>query len=155
MNIYFLDETNMGRYQAGLDFTSYDSGTSLNTLHSKMFFSVDESDGGTYYLVVESANHENLTFTYSLKYGKDLSTNPWDFFGYALSGTCCIVSALLFILWIFVLVWVYKDAKRRGKSGALWVIVVLLLGILGLLIWILVRPPLPGRNQTPPPPPPP
>jgi hypothetical protein len=39
-----------------------------------------------------------------------------------------------------VAIWVYKDAEKRGKSGALWLIIVLLFGILGLIIWLIVRP---------------
>lgn len=151
MNIYFLDEVNLQRYQQGQPFQYSDSGSSLNTQSFKAFMTINQSAGGTYYLVVESANYQNVTFTYTLKYGKDLSTNPFDFFGYTLSATCCIIGGLFFLIWIFVLVWVYKDAKRRGKSGIAWVLVVLILGILGLIIWLLVRPPLRQPPQYPPP----
>ena len=34
----------------------------------------------------------------------------------------------------------YKDAEKRGKSGVLWLIVVWVLGIIGLIIWLVVRP---------------
>ena len=140
MNIYFLDQINMQRYVNGQNFQYSDSGSALNTMHFKAFLTINQSAGGTYYLVVESANYKNVTFTYTLKYGKDLDTSLVDFFGTALSATCLIVGGLLFIIWIFVLVWVYKDAKRRGKSGLLWFLVVLFLNILGLIIWLIVRP---------------
>lgn len=152
INAYFMDDANFERYSQGMTFSIYEEGSLLNTSTGKVFFSISNGSGGTYYLVVESAYGENVTFTYSLKYGKDVSTNPWDFFGYALTGTCCIVFALVFLLWIFVLVWVYRDAKRRGKSGVLWVLVVLFLGLLGLIIWVLIRPPLSGDNPLPLPP---
>ena len=35
--------------------------------------------------------------------------------------------------------WVYKDAKARGENAVLWLIVVLLTGIIGLIIYVLVR----------------
>ena len=44
-----------------------------------------------------------------------------------------------FILWILVSVWVYKDAQKRDKSGVLWMIIVILLGVIGFIIWLLVR----------------
>src|SRR5450755_2015168 len=48
---------------------------------------------------------------------------------------------------LFILGYVYRDAKRRGMHPALWTIVVLILspgyGILGLIIYLLVREPLP------------
>ena len=59
-----------------------------------------------------------------------------------LSGVFCIIPLVFFILWIFVLVWVYKDAEKRGKSGALWLIICLVGGIIGLVIWFVVRPPI-------------
>lgn len=50
---------------------------------------------------------------------------------------------------IFIAVWIYKDAEKRGKSGALWVVILLLgtllLSIIGtvivIVIWLMVRPP--------------
>ena len=44
-----------------------------------------------------------------------------------------------FVLWIIVAVWVYKDARKRDKSGVLWFIIVILLGVIGFIIWLLVR----------------
>ncbi len=38
----------------------------------------------------------------------------------------------------------YRDAEKRGKSGALWLIIGLLFGIIGLIIWLIVRPPEPS-----------
>jgi hypothetical protein len=36
--------------------------------------------------------------------------------------------------------WVYRDERRRGVSGVLWVVVVVLLGPLGVILYILMRP---------------
>lgn len=45
-----------------------------------------------------------------------------------------------FVVAILLCVWVYKDAKARGEEGALWLIIVLIAGIIGLIIWLIVRP---------------
>ncbi len=57
-----------------------------------------------------------------------------------LAGLTCIIPAIFFIIAIALAVWVYKDAEKRGKSGALWLIIVLITGIIGLIIWLIVRP---------------
>ena len=58
-------------------------------------------------------------------------------------GTACIMWVVLWlVIWILIAIWVYKDAERRGKSGVLWLIVVILLGLIGIIIWLLVRPPI-------------
>lgn len=60
----------------------------------------------------------------------------------AITGCAIVISCMLFILG-----YVYRDAKRRGMNPALWTIVVLILspgyGILGLIIYLLIREPLP------------
>ncbi|MBS7251343.1 MAG: hypothetical protein KIH08_12275 [Candidatus Freyarchaeota archaeon] len=59
------------------------------------------------------------------------------------------LEAALMIYWIVVIVWciiaivlaiwVYRDAESRGENGALWLIIVLLLGLIGLIIYLIVR----------------
>ncbi|KYK26652.1 hypothetical protein AYK20_03315 [Thermoplasmatales archaeon SG8-52-1] len=44
-----------------------------------------------------------------------------------------------FVLWLLVAIWVYKDAEKREKSGVMWIIIVILLGVIGFIIWLLVR----------------
>ena len=61
---------------------------------------------------------------------------PW-----AASGICCIAWIIPIIIWIAIGVWLYKDAESRGKNGALWLIIGLIAGIIGLIIWLVVRPP--------------
>jgi hypothetical protein len=58
-----------------------------------------------------------------------------------------------FIVWLLVAIWVYKDAESRGASGVLWLIVVILLGLIGLIIYLVVRPsqPLPPPGYALPP----
>lgn len=47
---------------------------------------------------------------------------------------------VLFIVGIYILVWVVKDANKRGTSGTLWGIIVLFSGIIGLILYFIVRP---------------
>jgi len=67
-----------------------------------------------------------------------------------LSGAMCILPIIMFVIWIILAVWVYKDAEKRGKSGALWLIIVIITGIIGLIVWFVIRPPIggePGQQQ--------
>ena len=81
----------------------------------------------------------------------------------------CVGGFLCPVIWlvisILIMIWVYRDAEARGSSGILWLIIVFFLGIIGLIIWLVVRPPLqpqgpppgaypPPPGQYPPPPPP-
>jgi len=45
----------------------------------------------------------------------------------------------LLILWIVVIIWVYRDAERRGMNGLLWGLLVLIGNLIGLLIYLIVR----------------
>jgi len=56
------------------------------------------------------------------------------------AGAFCLVWVVMFIIWIGIGIWMYKDAEKRGKNGALWLIIGLVLGIIGLIIWLIVRP---------------
>ena len=47
--------------------------------------------------------------------------------------------AVWIIIAILIAVWVYRDAEKRGESGALWLIIVLITGIIGLIIWLIIR----------------
>jgi len=69
---------------------------------------------------------------------------------FGILGVACFAWILIwFIIFIAIGIWVYKDAEKRGKSGALWLIIVILLGIIGIIIWLLVRPPIGGYQQQP------
>jgi hypothetical protein len=51
-----------------------------------------------------------------------------------------VISVLTTIAWVFVLIWVAKDARSRGMdNGAMWVILVLFTGVIGLIIYIVSR----------------
>lgn len=65
---------------------------------------------------------------------------PWEGLEGICCGAYCILYIVILIVWIFVIVWVYKDAEKRGKSGILWAIIVFFTSIIGLIIWFVVRP---------------
>ncbi len=139
VNVYLLDDLNYKKYESGLNFEYIEGGSSTNTQYASVQYYVNSSVGGTYHLVVESANSKPVKFTYQLEYGKDVELSIWEFLR-GMGGMMCIITAIVLLLWLMVLIWVYKDAKRRGKSGVLWFFIVLIFNILGLIIWLIVRP---------------
>ncbi|MCI0513187.1 zinc ribbon domain-containing protein [candidate division KSB1 bacterium] len=50
-----------------------------------------------------------------------------------------ILPILLLALWVLVMVWVYRDAERRGMSGILWALLVMVGCVIGFLIYLIVR----------------
>ena len=75
----------------------------------------------------------------------DLSNQPW-LASMALAGA---ITGGIFVLscFLFVLGYVYRDAKRRGMNPALWTLLVLLMAgpytFIGLIVYLLIRDPLP------------
>ena len=61
-----------------------------------------------------------------------------------LGTMCCFIVLIPVIIGILLGIWVYKDAEKRGKSGIMWLLIVWVLGIIGLIIWLVVRPPIGG-----------
>jgi methionine-rich copper-binding protein CopC len=51
-----------------------------------------------------------------------------------------IIFIISFVVWIYILIWVFRDANKRGKSGTFWGLLTFFLGILGLIIYLLARP---------------
>ena len=66
---------------------------------------------------------------------RSISTWPGGFHLTSLS----LLSIAFLILWIVVIVWVYRDAERRGMNGVLWALLVLIGNIIGLLIYLIIR----------------
>jgi len=64
-----------------------------------------------------------------------------------LGATCFIWIVIWFVIAILIAIWVYKDAEKRGSSGALWLIIIIITGIIGIIIWLLVRPSLGGAKK--------
>lgn len=85
-----------------------------------------------------TASAQDNNYTYNDTY--ENWTMPWEDYSGVCCGAYCLLYIVILIVWIFVIVWVYKDAEKRGKSGILWAIIVFFLGIIGLIIWLVVRP---------------
>ncbi|MBA7713895.1 hypothetical protein ES703_122905 [subsurface metagenome] len=50
-----------------------------------------------------------------------------------------ILMVVFFIISILIAVWVYKDAKKRDMNAAVWLLIVLLTGCCGCIIYLIVR----------------
>jgi len=50
-----------------------------------------------------------------------------------------ILSLVYLVVWVWMLIWVYRDAKSRGKEPVLWVLVVAVLGLVGFIIYYVLR----------------
>ena len=61
---------------------------------------------------------------------------PFGFFGNSWPGLLALV---MFIVWVMVIVWVYRDAERRGMNGVLWALLVFIGNLVGLLIYLIIR----------------
>lgn len=64
---------------------------------------------------------------------------PEVFFGFGILALMISFAVIWFVVAILIAVWVYRDAEKRGENGALWLIIVLIAGIIGLIIWLIVR----------------
>jgi len=69
-------------------------------------------------------------------------------------GVFCMIPVIWFIIAILLCIWVYRDAESRGMNGVLWLIIMLIAGIIGLIIYLIVRKDKTSSQGTPPPPPP-
>ncbi len=54
------------------------------------------------------------------------------------------------ILPIILCVWVYRDAEKRGMDNTIWLLIVLLTGCIGCIIYLIVRKPIGGEPKAPP-----
>jgi len=64
----------------------------------------------------------------------------------------CLIPIVWFVIAILLCIWVYRDAESRGMNGVLWLIIVLIAGIIGLIVYLVVRKEK-APSQAPPPPP--
>ncbi|MFO7619535.1 MAG: hypothetical protein R6W91_07800 [Thermoplasmata archaeon] len=78
----------------------------------------------------------------SLQFGPDLE--GFLVFEYTL---CCLAYILIFVVWVYICIWVYRDAEKRGSSGTLWAILTFFFGLIPLIIWLIVRPPIKSRHS--------
>jgi cell division protein FtsW (lipid II flippase) len=71
----------------------------------------------------------------------------YEYYGGLFAGACIFWVILWFVIFILIAIWVYRDAERRDSNGALWLIIVILLGLIGIIIWLIVRPPIGGKTK--------
>jgi hypothetical protein len=56
-----------------------------------------------------------------------------------LSHGCKALLAICLVVHILVAVWVYQDIRRRNSGSGIWIVVALLTGLLGALVYAVVR----------------
>ena len=61
--------------------------------------------------------------------------------GFDLFGSCLVGLSILaiFILMLVAMLWVYRDAEERGKTGCLWVLLIMATGPLGFIAYLVLR----------------
>ena len=64
-----------------------------------------------------------------------------------------LIPLVWFIIGLVLCIWVYRDAEKRGMSGVMWLIVVLITSFIGLIIYLVVRKDKKTGQAGPPPPP--
>jgi hypothetical protein len=62
--------------------------------------------------------------------------NEFDLFGSCFVGLGILV---IFILMLVAMFWVYRDAEARGKTGCLWVLLIMATGPLGFIAYLILR----------------
>lgn len=71
---------------------------------------------------------------------REASRSFWDIRGHGFFNFVSLTASLaLLVLWIFVIIWVYRDAERRGMNGILWALLVLIGSVIGLIIYLIIR----------------
>ena len=50
-----------------------------------------------------------------------------------------VVAVVFYIIAILIAVWVYKDAKKRDMNAAVWLLIVLVTGCIGCIIYLVIR----------------
>jgi peptidoglycan/LPS O-acetylase OafA/YrhL len=50
-----------------------------------------------------------------------------------------VMFLVFFIIGILLAIWVYKDAKKREMNAVLWLIIVLIFGCCGCIVYLIVR----------------
>jgi len=50
-----------------------------------------------------------------------------------------VVLIVTYIIFFLIAIWVYKDAKKRDMNAVVWLLIVLLTGCIGCIIYLVVR----------------
>jgi hypothetical protein len=71
------------------------------------------------------------------------SNNPYDILApyfMWIGGCVCVLGLITLCITIYIAYFMYTDANARGQNGVLWALIGVFGGLLGLIIWLLVRP---------------
>ncbi len=104
-----------------------------------------DHQSGIFKKIYIARNNSNLGNKFTL-YGDNMigiGTNlqlQIDGWGWACGGLFCLIWLLPLIISLVIGYWMYKDAEKRNENGVLWFIIGFFLSIIGLIIWIVVRP---------------
>jgi hypothetical protein len=63
-------------------------------------------------------------------------------FTYGIPLLICVGLLVLvgFAIQLYIVYFLYTDANVRGQSGVLWAVIGLFTGLLGLIVWLIMRP---------------
>ena len=62
--------------------------------------------------------------------------NGFDLIGSCLGGLCVLA---IFIMTLVAMLWVYRDAEAKGKTGCLWLLLIFATGPLGFIAYLVLR----------------
>ena len=109
-------------------------------------------------LVLLSLSAMALAQNYSYNYKGDMTPEQAAGLGIGCFIAIVIFGIVCLVVEILIIVWVYKDAKARNmENPALWIILIIFTGIIGLIVYLVIRPkdkviaPPPSGGTTPPP----
>jgi hypothetical protein len=78
-----------------------------------------------------------VNIAHFIKNAGQLGAHWWNP-GFAFGFPGLIAIALL-VLWIAVIIWVFRDAESRGMNGFLWALLVFIGNVLALIIYLIIR----------------
>ncbi len=146
-DVYIMLESEYNKLNSGLNFNAVVTKERVQNVD----FEWTMPDDDQWVLVIDNSDNAHANDaepTGSLSYDLDYSTIDEGLLALIMGGMVAIVIVLI-IVNILILVWIYKDAEKRGKSGIGWLIFALICGPLACLIWHQVRPPALGLGMAP------
>ena len=151
-DLYVIKSAQLTNYDNGEDFLPAAFKENVN---GEVTLTWTQPDDGMYYIVVDnwdnnrsSDAYSRSNMTYDINY--DYTSEDLDDLFAFLGGILIVMVVVMVIINILILVWIYKDAEKRGKSGIGWVIFALICGPIACIAWLLVRPPELGLGGMPP-----
>ena len=96
---------------------------------------------GTVFSLFKALSSDRYKFQLYALGGVDAEANALAVLLLAFMGTIGMIAIAIGLIAfaIFSVVYVYRDAKRRGMNANLWLLIVLLTGLIGLIVYLIVR----------------